>query len=205
MNFITFNKQIEQFPIFSTQAISKIAPNFDSRRLNEWQAKGYINKIVNRWYMLTNKQIDENLLFYTANKIYKPSYISFQSAMAFYGLIPEGVFSITSSTTIKTNTLQSPIATFVYHHLKPSLFFGYKLISVNNIEIKIAEIEKCILDYLYINNQYISNEDFNALRLNKDLFNQQINKAKLRSYLSQYQSKALEKRIDNLLQFIEND
>ena len=205
MNFIVFKKLMQPFQIFSINDIKKFDSNFDSRRLYEWQEKEYLKKIANRWYVLDDKTIDENMLFYTANKIYKPSYVSFHTALSFYGLIPEGVFSITSATTVKTNTLHTRVGTFVYHHIKPSLFFGYKLLKINDFEVIIAEMEKCILDFFYINSPYKNIDDFKELRINKHIFNENINKSKFYTYLSHFQTITLEKRVNLFFKFIEND
>ena len=45
---------------------------------------------------LTGKETDARLC---ANHIYGPSYVSFQWALSYYGMIPERVFLMTSATT----------------------------------------------------------------------------------------------------------
>ena len=66
-------------------------------------------------------------------------------------LIPEGVFITVSITTRNTARFHTPLGEFEYKHIKPSLFFGYMLINKGRIMIKIAEPEKVILDYFYMN------------------------------------------------------
>lgn len=63
--------------------------------LTRWQKKGYLKKIRSGFYRLTNRPIKgEADLFFIANRIYTPSYISLQPALRWYNFIPEGVFTI---------------------------------------------------------------------------------------------------------------
>ncbi|HEC61359.1 MAG TPA: hypothetical protein ENI27_03800 [bacterium] len=81
MNYITFRNTLRKFPVFSLIDARAVDPGFDRRRLNEWQAKGYIRKIINRHYLFTDIDIDENRLFEIAGRIYKPSYISLRTVL----------------------------------------------------------------------------------------------------------------------------
>lgn len=181
-----------------------IDPSFDSKNLIYWQNKSYINKIINRWYYFTDCTITENLLFFTASSIYNPSYISLESALSYYQIIPEGVYSTTSISTKKTMEFQTPLGVFSYRHVKPSLFFGYQLIPWQDRNIKIAELEKTILDYLYLNEKINNADAFSALRWNKNTLTEKLNIKKLKSYLKTYNNKALEQRINLLLQYIQH-
>ena len=71
--------------------------------LVNWQRKGYVQKLRNGWYRFSDETVNEQLLYLIANKIYNPSYVSFESAFSFYGIIPEGVFSILSATSQKNS------------------------------------------------------------------------------------------------------
>ena len=108
MNFIEFSKTFSDWPLFSIHEILKLYPNFDRKNLVRWQEKGYIKKIRNKWYIFSDKNINEINLFYIANSIYSPSYISFESALSYYNIIPEAVFSVTSATSLKTNKKTNP-------------------------------------------------------------------------------------------------
>ena len=146
--------------------------------------------------------MDEQDLFFVANKIYSPSYISLESALAFHGLIPEGVYTITSVTSLKTNNFKTSRAEFVYHKIKPSLVFGYELISFGNKPTKIADAAKAILDFLYINSHINSQEAIEELRFNKEVFKKLVSKKKLKVYLAIYENKTLEQKIKLLLKLM---
>ncbi len=141
-------------------------------------------------------------MFLIANRLYAPSYISFEIAFAYYDLIPESVYGITSATTNKTIVFKSRIGEFIYHKIKPNLMFGYCLKKYQNQNYKIAEIEKALLDYFYINPQLANEADFFELRFNVQEFLARANITKLNNYLKIFNNKRLSQRIKKFLNFI---
>ena len=199
MNYIQFKNKLNNFPIFSISNIRLIDENFDYRRLYEWQKKGYIKKIIKGYYVFTDVKLNENILFKIANKIYKPSYISFESALYYYNLIPEIIYSITSASTRRTYEFNSSITRFYYRTLKKEYFFGYKIID----NIKIASIEKAIVDYFYIKkDSLINQDDFSSIRINKDECISKINEKELYKILTRFNKKSLTINIENFLNWI---
>lgn len=194
MRILEFKTHFEPFLVFSTQDIRKWDPGFDARRLVEWQNKGYIKRVVNRWYVFSQDLHKEDLLV-VSNRIYSPSYVSLEWAMSHYRLIPEGVYTITAVTSLKTRSWNTPIGSFSYRRVKPALMFGYRLITHDGITYKLAEPEKLMLDYLYLNPEMDSLEDLESLRLNVTELNGILDKEKLETYLALFQNKALEKRV----------
>lgn len=191
------------FPVFSVRDIRKRFPRFDSRRLVEWQAKGYIQKLRNQYYCFADASIDEPYLHYIAHTIYSPSYVSLESAMERYGMIPEGVFQITSCTTRKTQTIQTPVGTFVYRHIKPELFFGMQLIPWKNYRTALAEPEKTLIDYLYLHSEIQDSDDLQNRRWKREVLHDQIDREKFATYESIISSPALSRRIRLLKEFID--
>lgn len=57
-----------------------------------------------------------------ANLIYGPSYISLEYALGYYGLIPEGVESVTSVTTGRSRRFETPLGLFSYHTVPLAAF-----------------------------------------------------------------------------------
>jgi predicted transcriptional regulator of viral defense system len=201
MGYLEFEKALKTFPVFSVKDIEKRFPGFDNRRLVEWQQKGYLLKIKRGYYCFTERNRGEHFLYFAANKIYSPSYISFESALTYYNLIPEGVFTTTSATTKNTANYASTLGSFSYRHIKSTLFFGYKLLNEKDFTIKIAEPEKVILDYFYIN-KINSFEEIEALRLNAIVAKEIISFDKLRIYQKLFSSKILDNRIRMLIKTI---
>ncbi|MHA1754814.1 MAG: type IV toxin-antitoxin system AbiEi family antitoxin domain-containing protein [Candidatus Odinarchaeia archaeon] len=183
--------------------IRKIEDSFDLRRLNEWQGKGYIKMVRRGYYIFSDLKLNESVLFLIANEIYSPSYISLEMAFSYYNLIPESVYGITSVTSQKTNNFETSSGKFIYRHIKPELIFGYKLIRYRNRNFKIAEIEKALLDYFYLNPQLKSEDDFIGVRFNIEEFKNKASKEKINRYLKAFNNKSLEKRIKRFLKYID--
>ena len=202
MQFIQLRQSFKDFTIFSLNDIRQVEPGFHRRRLNEWQAKGYIQKIIKEYYIFSDKTIDENVLFEIANRIYKPSYISLEMSLSHYQLIPESVYSITSVSTRRTYNFPTILGDFRYRTIKPDFFWGYEIFPYENNVYKMAEPEKTVLDYLYLNKHRKSNSDFESLRINEELFFQKINLNKLFDYSYKLAQSTLSKRLDCFLKFL---
>jgi predicted transcriptional regulator of viral defense system len=201
MNYIKFEKSLKEFPVFSIRDIKKQYQDFDSRRLVEWQQKNYIQKLRREHYCFYDTEKDEGFLLFAANKMYTPSYVSMESALAYYHFIPEGVFITTSISTRNTAKYDTPIGEFSYRQIKSSLFFGYKILPYNNVFIKIAEPEKVLLDYLYLR-KLTSDAEIEALRLNVIQINELVDFQRLAHYQKIFNSKALDKRIELLKEML---
>lgn len=202
MDFISFKSQLEEQIIVSLNDIYKEDPNFHRARLNDWQKKGYIKKIIRGYYIFSDVEVDSNILFLTANQIYSPSYVSLESALSYYNLIPEGVYTITSVSTRKTNYFDTEFARFSFKSIKKSLFFGYDLIRYKNTIIKMAQLEKVILDYLYLNADLENENDFASLRINKNELQENLNINTLKKYLHAFDNNLLNERVKAFLNYI---
>ncbi len=201
MKFLEFREALSEFTVFSYPDILKIYPSFDRRRLVEWQAKEYIWKIRNGYYSFPQKKFRESYLMYISNRIYKPSYISMESALSYYNLIPEAVYLFTGISTRKTMLFESPLGNYQYRKINKELFFGYSIIQIGDFNIKIADTEKTILDYLYYN--VIDDRiTLDGLRLNRLAAREILDKGKLLNYLSLYDSAKMELRIELFLDYI---
>lgn len=205
MKYIDFKKQMAGFTAFSLNDIKAVNNNFQRRRLYEWQKKGYIKKVIKEYYVFSDLVLNEHILFEVANKIYSPSYISLSMALAFYNLIPESVYEITSISTRKTNKFKTSLAEFSYRTLKPKMFFGFRIIKYDTGYFKIAEPEKAILDYFYLRADLSNKIDFESLRFNKEVFLKSIDIVKLKRYLNLLNHKALTKRLTALMECMKND
>jgi len=86
-----------------------------------------------------------------ANLIYGPSYISLESALAFYHLIPERVEILTSITNKRNKVFHSPVGTFTYQYLQTAIYnIGVNLVHLDATHaILIATPEKAIADCLH--------------------------------------------------------
>lgn len=199
MNYHCLRDSLKNFTVFSLRDIFRVEPGFHRRRLNDWQAKGYIRKVIKGFYIFADLPLDEMVLFEIANRVYKPSYVSLESALAHYQLIPESVFGVTSISTRRTYRFSTELAEFRFRTVKPDLFFGYDLVSVRGKRVKIARPEKAVLDFLYLNPRYRSGPDFESLRIDTDRFFRTVSSRGLRAAAARYARKAFTLRVDLFL------
>ncbi len=195
LSWIEFRNALIEYKIFSIGDAKKYFPGFDSKRLVEWQKKNYIRKLINKWYLFAEIPVDELLLFRISNCLYQPTYISLESALAFYHFIPEAVYSMQAITTRKTIAYKTTAGTFNYRTLKPAFYFGYNILHKDKLPVLVAEPEKALLDYLYLGAGLNSVKDIKALRLNYAELQQTIDWNKLDNYAQVFKSKTLDKRI----------
>jgi len=205
MRYLELKDKIGSYAVFSLSDIRQIDSNFHRRRLNEWQDKSYIQKIVKGYYFFTAAKINDSILYRIANRIYSPSYVSLEMALSHYSLIPESVYAVTSISTRRKYRFNTKIGRFYYRAVKPELFFGYKIIKDNENVYKIADFEKAILDFLYLNPRYETKKDFLGLRFNREIFWDSIDEQKMRRYLKRFSQKKLSARMDKLMGCLQND
>lgn len=189
MNYETFRQAFEGRVIIPTNDIFKRFPDFNSHRLSDWQNKGYIQKVINRFYTWPNRSLDESHLALIANRIYMPSYISLKTALRWYNFIPEGVFQQFSVTTRKTKDFETPIGDFRYKNLNTSLFFGYYPTTPERGGFLIAEQEKAILDTFYLYPDIKNLADIEGLRLNYEEISELCSIEKLENYSNLFDNK----------------
>jgi predicted transcriptional regulator of viral defense system len=202
MNFTQFKDALKDFTMFSFSDIRLIDPHFHRRRLVEWQEKGYIKKIAKGYYVFADLIIDENILYEIANRLYKPSYVSLESALSYHQIIPETVYGITSVSTRRTYSFSTPCGEFHYRTLKPSFFFGYEIMIFDSKSFKIADLEKALIDYFYLHPNLKSGSDFISLRFNTEIVMEKINRQKLQKYLRKFSKIALSDRISKFLELM---
>lgn len=203
MNFISFRNQFKELPFFSIKNFNNLKEKVYHHRLVEWQKKGLVERIANGFYKFSDIDFDEFYLFKLANKLYEPSYISLHSALRFYNLIPESVYSISSVSSRKTTSFETNYGKFIYKKIKSNLIFGYSLLQKNSLVIKIAEPEKAILDFFYLHAELNSIDSINELRLNFAHLKEILDFNKLKSYLDVFNNKQLKRRVNLLINILE--
>lgn len=155
-------------------------------QLHLWVKKGYLLKLRNGFYAFV-KDREKIKSEEIATLLYQPSYLSLESALAWYGLIPEMVYAHISVTARINRTFTNVFGTFIYRHLKAELFWGYTEIKTDHGHYLLAEPEKALLDYIYLNLSRIrSDADFENLRLNADMLKERLDADKFLKYLSAF-------------------
>lgn len=157
--------------------------------LEEQSKAGLFERLKKGLYGLkTDLPIEEEI----ANRLYQPSYISFEYALAKYNILPEMVYQVTSATSKPTRTFTIGEKVFSYFTIKEAAYTGYAFVKQENGAFLIAEPEKALVDYLYF--VALGKKPHNdRLNLTK------LNRKKLLSYARFYSREKLNKLLDELL------
>ena len=98
-----------------------------------------------------------------ANHIYGPSYVSLRWALRWYGLIPEQVHRMTSTTIKRSRSFETPIGFFDYYQVKPSYFsIGLRIVHEEGVSFMMAAREKALCDFLLFDS-YLPNRTVKRL------------------------------------------
>lgn len=210
MKYLDFKNAVKGFPIISLTHIFNInkKPLTLKVQLSRWQKKGLVIKLKRGLYILneSDRKIEPSRIF-LANALYSPSYVSTTYAFGYYDLIPEKVEDITSITTKKTAKINNLFGTFIYQHLKTNLFFGFQEVKdENEFPVFIAEPEKAILDFIYLNLQDFKGKEKDVFSLSYRFQNLNIlKKKKLTDFAKRFENKEISNVVKNLLSFIKEE
>lgn len=90
-------------------------------------------------------------LFSVANVLFGPSYVSLESALSYYGMIPEAAKTVTSITWKRTKRFSTPIGNFLYRRITKNAFSeGVSWKTSGEARFLIACPEKATVDKLYL-------------------------------------------------------
>lgn len=107
-----------------------------------WKKRGWIYHLGRGYYAFDLAQVDYLQL---ATTLYPQSYVSFEYALHWHGLIDQIPTVITVATANRSRKMQTANWTIEYTHLKPNLIFDYEL----EQRAYIATPEKALADTLY--------------------------------------------------------
>lgn len=155
MDYAEFKKRFSNVPLIASRDAVRLEKDGQAMRnqLNRWQGRGLLLKLKRGIYMLNrdDRKVEPSRIF-LANRLYSPSYVSLEFALHFYGLIPERAADVTCITTKKTARFRNEFGTFIYQHIKPDAFRGFKSAKDEaGLPVFIAEPEKTVVDFIYLN------------------------------------------------------
>jgi hypothetical protein len=168
MEFDILLKLVGNEPIFESSLLlaGKINPKIIRLQLTRWVNSGKLYQLRRGIYSVAPPyQKVQPHPFLIANSLQRASYVSLQSAMAFYGLIPETVNITTSVCAGRPERLKTPLGIFEFRHIKSKLLFGYKLIDLGGQRAFIATPEKALLDLIYLQPGRVTTKYLQELRL----------------------------------------
>jgi len=201
-SIVTFRRFFENQPCFTARHVALRFQGFHSRQLRYWQSKGLIQLLRRPYYRHSARPWTLLERWDVANRIYSLSYTSLQAAMSYYGVIPEGVFHVTSVTTKNTATFEVDHVLHTYQNIKPSWFFGYHVLEQSTPAVRMATPDKTLLDLLYLNPNLNTPSDFEALRLDRSGIRRVPQPELWKDFLSLSTQKTLHARDDSFQKWL---
>jgi len=141
-------------PVFRTGFLAANGGSLGELRLqlSRWVKAGKLIQLTKGLYTLAEpyRKVTPHP-FVLANAIKKASYVSLQSALGYYGMIPEHVPTVTSVTTQRPERVETLLGQFAFRHIKKSWFHSYQQIDFGSGQRAfIATPEKALLDLVYL-------------------------------------------------------
>ena len=167
MRWETFLERFGDCPLVEPPMVYAGEPNPQAiqAQLSRWVSAGRLIKLARGKYVLAHPYRKvEAPLEYVANRLVYPSYVSFERALAWYGLIPETAAVVTSATTGRPRVAENALGTFRYRHIHRRLFWGCEAITHQQLECIIAFPEKAILDLFYFRRGVATPEEIREMR-----------------------------------------
>jgi hypothetical protein len=169
MEFANLLKIAGDEPAFETSLLlaGEVDPADVRRQLSRWTKAKRLYQLRRGLYALAPPfQKIKPHPFLIANFMVRGSYVSCQSALAHYGLIPEYVPTITSVTAGRPARWETPLGNFEFRHLKVDWLRGYRLLDLGAGQKAFVAIpEKALLDLIHLQPEADSPEYLRELRL----------------------------------------
>lgn len=141
-------------PLFETGLLlaGDVDPGALRKQLSRWTAAGKLFQLRRGLYALAPPfQKIRPHPFVIANRLAPGSYVSCQSALAFYGMIPEYAPVVVSVASARPGRWDTPLGSYVFRHIKRSLLHSYRLAHLGGRQQAfVASSEKALLDLIYL-------------------------------------------------------
>jgi len=176
INFFKKNKRKKLFSLSDLIVLTEENKSSLSVQLSRLVKSKIINRVARDWYenpfnSASTEEISMTLRY--------PCYLSMEYALYKNNILSQQVFTLTLVTTKQPYTYIKENATYEFHQIKKSLFWGYERIDMINI----AESEKALLDLIYIRSSKGSEMTIDSLySLVDDMDFDELNKKILLNY-----------------------
>ena len=153
MEFERLLEIIGDEPVFESALLlaGNINPANVRLQLSRWTKSGRINQLRRGLYAIAPPyQKIQPHPFLVANRLQRASYVSLQSALSYYGLIPEVLHVTTSVTAGRPQRLTTPLGEFEFRRIHRRLVRGYRMTDLGGQQALVALPEKALLDLVYL-------------------------------------------------------
>jgi predicted transcriptional regulator of viral defense system len=203
MEFDRFLTKFKNKPLILTKDFqsNNVKETVTAVQLSRWVRSGKLIQLKRGYYVLPERYRRKDPdLYYFANNLLWPSYVSLEKALEYWSLIPEAVPVVTSVTTKRPQVIETPLGDFSYRHCKPEFFWGYIPVTYNNETVMIAHPEKALLDLFYYQKGEITHDLLEGLRLqNTEILDHE----KIKACAEKFRKPGLRRAADTLLSFLE--
>jgi predicted transcriptional regulator of viral defense system len=169
MKFENLIEVVQDEPVFETGLLlsGQVDPNDIRRQLTRWTNSGRLFQLRRGLYSLAPPyQKVKAHPFVIANRLVGGSYVSLQSALAHYGLIPEFVPTVVSVCSSRPRQWSTPLGNFLFRHVDRKHLRGYQSLELGGGQSAIVALpEKALLDLIYLTPGGDSAEYIRSLRL----------------------------------------
>ena len=169
MEFNALLRLIGDAPAFESSFLmaGNVRPENIRLQLTRWTKAGKLYQLRRGLYCIAPPyQKAKPHPFVLANLIQPASYVSVQSALAHYGLIPDTVHATVSVTAGRPERRETPLGIFEFRHIRPEYLHGYRMADLSgNERALVAMPEKALLDLVYLQPEGDSPNYLNELRL----------------------------------------
>lgn len=197
MDYLTISSVLRsnRMYIFTLRDIKNLFPDVKEKTIKNnlvrWISKGYFVRLKRNLYEFIEPGSEVSVPdLYAANRLYEPSYVSLETALSVYGIIPEVAANVTSVTTQPTRTFKSKHCCFFYRTCRSDAFTGYKLMTYEGFKVNVADKEKALVDFLYYRMRSGFPLDFDEERFNKRIL-KKINWVKVYRYAKLFNEKTI--------------
>ena len=203
MTFTDMLNKVADLPCFTTRFLAAGNSLAQIRlQLSRWAKAGRLIKLHKGLYTLAGpyRKIKAEP-FSIANGLKSASYVSLQSVLSWYGLIPEFVPVVTSVTTGRGQLIETPVGRFDFRHIKKSFFWGYQQVEFMAGQTAfIARPEKALLDLVYLTSSGDKEDFLEELRIQNV---EQIDRAALGEFVDKAKSPKLKRALQNIERIID--
>lgn len=128
---------------------------------NRQQAKKIITKLVSNGWLIRIKRglyaisdfSSRGFLslspYIVANLLVQDSYVSFESALSYYGMFDQLTDKVISISKKRYKTVQLSSTTYSFVHVKNQFYFGRTETTIDNNIVRIATAEKALIDMIH--------------------------------------------------------
>lgn len=182
--------------IFSLEDITNLFPDQSLKtlknNLSRWMKQNRFVRLKRDLYEFVEPGAESKITdLYVANRLYEPSYVSLETALSIYSIIPDIAIQVTSLTTRPTRNFKNKYGLFLYRTCRKRAFTGYRLVSYGADKVLMADKEKAFVDFLYYRLRSGNRLDFKEERFEEKIL-KGMDWSKMLRYAALFNNRTLE-------------